>query len=310
MAGFASLSVPNAPLCRKKVFILQMLVSNKVFENKGAVLRPFSARDAETEGIRVGMALGMKGHALSTQRALLHKEFLLLMRQSLQGLTFRLCRASDAFDLFLSLSGEKPASEIFYRGPKDQFLSPTRIRIGKYAPIYAKVCESLEGDKELILSRDLSLIEKLEHALKVRARTGTISQEELRSQGLAFGYPRSAVERYVSASAGTAQMNQYARLLLENDITIAQALWNAPYIPTISGGKVLEMDHLEFWNSALARELPPFAYVVGSAHNKLLKIEFLTARSKGKTAWNEGERDRVMREAIENAYGVPLPVGY
>jgi len=287
-----------------------MPVTTKVFENKGAVLRPFSARDAEAEGIRVGTALGMKAHALSTQRALLHKEFLILIGQHLRGLPFRLCRASDVSDLLLALSGEKPASVIFYARPQPQFLSPTRIRIGDYAPIYAKVSEPLHGSRDLIISRDLGLLEQLDYMLSVRAKTGKLSEEDFRASGHAFGYPGSAVENYVSFSGIAAQMGEYARLLIENNITITPALWNAPYIPTISGGKILELKHLELWNSILARELGQFYFEVLSAHNKLLKAELLIAKRNGKSTWNEGERDRVMREAIESAYGVPLSVGY
>ena len=289
---------------------MQILVSKKAFENKGAILRPFSARDVEAEGRMVGRELGMNGHALSTQRSLLHKEFLFLINQHIRGLPFKICRASDASDLLLALSGEKPASEIFYRGPENQFLSPTRIRIGKYSPIYAKVSALIQGTRELILSRDLALIEQLEHALMVRAKTGKISEQDLRTQGLAFGYPRIAVERYVSFPGNLSQLTHYARILLENNITIAPALWNAPYIPTISEGRILETEHLELWNSALAKELGQFYFEVLSAHNKLLKMELLAARSKGRITWNEDDGDRSIREAIENAYGVPLSVGY
>lgn len=289
---------------------MQTIVSTKVFENKGAVLRPFRAKDVETEGKLVGKALAMNGHPLSTQRSLLQGEFLTLMKHRLRGAQFSIRRASDVADLLLVLSGEKPASVIFYKGPAAQIPSGSTITIGNYAPIYAKLSQPLHGSRDLILSRDLSLIEKLDYILSIRAKEGKLSEEDFRAAGLAFGYPLSAVENHVASREGLGQMPQYARLLIENDITLTPALWNAKYIPTVSEGNILEIAHLERWNAALARELGPFYFDVFSAHNKLLKMELLTANLNGRVSWGEGARERAMREAIEAAYGVPLSVGY
>ncbi len=288
---------------------MQILVSNKVFENKGAVLRPFSARDVEAESIRVGRELGLQSHALSTQRALLQKEFLMLMGQQNSGFPFRFCRVSDAFDFFLTISSEKPASTILYRGPQSQFLTITRLHIKKYAPIYAKVSEPTEGSSELILSRDPRLLEQLDYLLSVKAKQGKLSEEDFRAQGLALGYPKSAVEGFASFAEDGDRIPTYARLLLENNITLAPPLWNASYVPTISGGEILEIGHLEFWNSIIAREIGNFAFEIGSAHNKVSQM-LLIARLQGKVSWAEDSHERSMREAIENAYGVPLSVGY
>lgn len=293
-----------------KGFLLRLQVSEKVFQNKGAVLRPFSARKVEAEGMRVGRELGLQSHPLSTQKALLQKEFLMLMKHQASGIPFRICRISDAFDFFLALSGEKTASIIFYRGPRSQFLTPTHLSIGGYPPIYAKVSDSIQGSRDLIISRDLSLLKQLDYLLSVRAKQGKLSKEDFRTQGLALGYPKSAVENFLSFSENAAQIPAYARLLLENNITLTPSLWNAGYIPTISGGRILESGHLEFWNSIVAREIGQFIFNIASAHNKISKMELLIAALQGKTSWAEDSRERVIREAIENAYGVPLSVGY
>ena len=289
---------------------MRLLVSEKVFQNKGAILRPFSARDAKAEGIRVGRELGMQGHALSTQRTILQKELLGFIGQQNPGLPFRFCRVSDVFDLFLALSGEKPASIILYLGRPSGFLEPTRLTIGKYAPIYARTYDSAPGSKDLILSRDLGLLGRLHHLLSSSAKQGKFSEEEFRTQGFALGYPKSAVEAFASFAGKGAQTSRHIRLLLENNITITPPLWNASYLSAISGGRILETGHLESWNSILPKEMGQFAFDIASAHNKIYKMELLNAGLQGKTAWAEEPGERNLREAIENAYGVPLSVGY
>ncbi len=282
---------------------MRLLVSEKAFQNKGAVLRPFSSRDAESEGIRVGKELGMHGHALSTQTALLEKEFLFLLSQKMPRLPFRLCTVPDAFDLFLALSRKKPATMIQHGGLEIPFLRPTLLSIGDYSPIYAKVFASTKGADLLILSRGLDMIEQLDRILSTIEKTGKISKANARAQGLALGYPESAIESYTSFAGRGEPLPAFIRFLLEHNITLTPALWNAPYVPTISGGKILELEHLEFWNSVVAKDLGPFAFDAASAHNKVSLVEMLISNSRGETSWAEDPAERRFRKALEGAYG-------
>jgi hypothetical protein len=288
---------------------MNLLVSGKVFENKGAILRPFSARDVETESRMAGRELGLSNFTPGFQRALLQREFLLMMRDKLCALPFTCARTNDVLDLYLVLTGVKPASILDFGKTSLSLSSPTCIQFGKYAPIYAKVSDSVRGTEVLVISRDLSLVAML-NVLLAEAKSGKASPEYFRSQGAALGYPPEAVDAFAPGPAGRCRSQEYIASLLEDNILLSAPIWNSSFVPAIKNGKVLEVHKMEFWNSVLAKELGSAYFSIASASNKMWKIELLLASLKGNKEWPEETSERLIREAVERAYGVPLSVGY